>query len=153
MGERTTEELEKQLGSTHVRDIAAFMRENREELLPSERPFSAYMREKIRGKGLRQQDIFLWADIPERYGYKLLSGERHTRQRDVLLRLCYAAKFTLQETQKALKIYEMPQLYARIPRDAVLMIAFNERPGSILEVNALLKSQGMEMLRTSGSQE
>lgn len=31
------------------------------------------------------------ADIPERYGYKLLSGEKHTRQRDVILRICYAA--------------------------------------------------------------
>lgn len=31
------------------------------------------------------------ADIPERYGYKLLSGEKHTRQRDVILRICCAA--------------------------------------------------------------
>ena len=93
------------------------------------------------------------ADIPERYGYKLLSGEKHTRQRDVILRICYASELTLKETQRALRKYGMPELYAKISRDAMIMIAFNERPGSIIDVNALLKEHGMEPLRTSGIQE
>ena len=93
------------------------------------------------------------ADIPERYGYKILSGEKRTRQRDLILRICYAAEFTLDETQEALKKYEMPQLYAKIPRDALLMIIFNERPGSVIDVNALLKKNGMEPLKTSGLQD
>ena len=93
------------------------------------------------------------ADIPERYGYKLISEEKHTRQRDVILRLCYAAHFTLDETQQALRIYGMPELYARFERDALLMIAFNERPGSIIEVNAFLKSHILPPLRTTGVQE
>ena len=102
---------------------------------------------------MKQQTVFLHADIPERYGYKLLSGEKHTRQRDVILRICYAGKLTLEETQRALEKYEMPPLYPKIPRDAFLMIIFNERPGSIIEVNELLKDQGLEPLRTSGYQE
>ena len=93
------------------------------------------------------------ADIPERYGYKLLSGEKHTKQRDVILRICYAAEFTLEETQRALRKYEMPELYAKIPRDAFLMIVFNERPGSILDVNEVLRANGLEPLRSSGIQE
>ena len=60
---------------------------------------------------------------------------------------------TLEETQHALKQYAMPELYAKIPRDAFLMIIFNERPGSIIEVNELLNKNGMEPLRTSGMQE
>jgi hypothetical protein len=95
----------------------------------------------------------LKAEIPERYGYKLLSGEKRTRQRDVILRICYAAEFTLKETQRALKKYRLPELYAKIPRDALLMIAFNERPGTITEVNVLLEQNGMLPLRTSGLQE
>ena len=47
----------------------------------------------------------------------------------------------------------MPELYAKVPRDALLMIAFNDRPGSILEVNELLQKNGMQPLRTSGIQE
>ena len=42
---------------------------------------------------------------------------------------------------------------ARIPRDALLMIAFNERSGSVLDVNTLLKKHGMESLRPSGVQD
>ena len=102
---------------------------------------------------MAQQTVFLKADIPERYGYKLLSGEKHTKQRDVILRICYASEFSLAETQRALKKYKMPELYAKVPRDALLMIIFNERPGSIIDVNRLLKENGMEPLRTSGLQD
>lgn len=71
----------------------------------------------------------------------------------MILRICYAAEFSLQETQRALKEYEMPTLYAKKPRDAFMMIVFNERPGSIIDVNELLKRNGMEPLRTSGLQD
>jgi hypothetical protein len=97
--------------------------------------------------------VFLRADIPERYGYKLLSGEKHTRQRDVILRICYAGELSLEETQRALKKYGMPTLYAKVPRDALLMIIFNDRPGDIIQVNAILKEHDMEPLRTSGLQD
>ena len=107
----------------------------------------------IKKKKLKQQDVFLAADIPEKYGYKLLSGEKHTKQRDVILRLCYAAELNLDETQKALKLYRMPELYAKIQRDALIMIAFNERPGSIIDVNSFLKKNGMDILRPSGVQD
>ncbi len=119
----------------------------------SERSFSEYMKGILARKKLTQQTVFLKADIPERYGYKILSGEKHTRQRDVILRICYAAEMSLEETQRALRKYEMPELYAKNPRDVLLMIAFNERPGSIIEVNELLNQYGMEPLRTSGTQE
>ena len=95
----------------------------------------------------------LFRSVSERYGYKLLSGEKHTQQRDVILRICYAAEFTLAETQRALRKYQMPELYAKIPRDALLMIIFNERPGSIIDVNEMLKKNGFEPLRTCGVQE
>jgi hypothetical protein len=47
----------------------------------------------------------------------------------------------------------MAELYAKDKRDALIMIAFNERPGSIIEVNALLIEHGQRPLRTSGVQE
>ncbi|MCR5793395.1 MAG: hypothetical protein K6G65_09525, partial [Lachnospiraceae bacterium] len=97
--------------------------------------------------------VFIQADIPERYGYKLLSGEKRTKRRDVILRICYAAGLSLEETQRALRKYGMPELYAKVPRDALLMIIFRERPGSVIDVNEILKLKGMESLRTSGLQE
>lgn len=148
-----TKELEQVLGSAHMKDINKYLSENKESIISSDRPFCDYIRGIIKQKGLLQQNVFLMADIPERYGYKLLSEEKRTKQRDIILRICYAAEMTLDETQNALKIYEMPMLYAKYPRDALLMIAFNQRPGSIIDVNAFLKENGMETLRSSGLQE
>ena len=153
MSKKSTKELENALGSTHVSEFEKFYHENKENMNMDADSFSVYIMDLLREKGLTQQKVFLMADIPERYGYKLLSGEKHTKQRDVILRICYASECTLEETQKALRKYEMPQLYAKIPRDALLMIIFNERPGSIIDANTLLKQNGMEPLRTSGVQE
>ena len=47
----------------------------------------------------------------------------------------------------------MPQLYEKIPRDVVLLLCFQERPGSVNDVNAVLQKHGMDVLRSSGVQE
>lgn len=148
-----TKELNEVLNNTHMKDLDKFLEENKESMLSDDRPFCDYMRGLIKEKGILQQTVFLMADIPERYGYKLISEEKRTKQRDIILRICYAAHLTLDETQRALEIYQMPMLYSKIPRDALLMIAFNQRPGSILDVNQFLKDHGMEALRSSGVQE
>lgn len=153
MESKSTDELEKILGSTHINEVSAYLKSNEESIITNEYAFHEYISNLIKLKNLRKQDVFLAADVSEKYGYKLLSGEKHTKQRDVILRLCYAAELSLEETQKALKLYRMPELYAKIPRDAMIMIAFNERPGSIIDVNSFLKKNGMEILRSSGVQE
>ena len=150
---KNTINLENVLKSTHLNEFENFCIENKESMLTDEYAFSVYFKELFKVKKISQQMVFLKADIPERYGYKLLSGEKRTKQRDVILRICYAAEFSLEETQRALKEYGMPELYAKIPRDALLMIIFNERPGSVLEVNELLQKNGMLPLRTSGLQD
>ena len=150
MGEKNTDDLEKVLQGTHIKNFDAYCRENAGCLIEGD--VTVYMKNIFSEKKLTQQLVFLRADVPERYGYKLLSGEKRTRQRDVILRICYAAEMSLAQTQRALKKYEMPELYAKLPRDALLMIIFNERPGDIIEVNEILKEHGMDPLRTSGLQ-
>ena len=153
MQEKQTYELEKILGKTHPDEYDDYIRENKDSMLSDSNSFSAFFKEVLKKNGISQQMAFLRADVPERYGYKILTGEKSTRQRDIILRLCYAAEMTLEEAQKALKKYGMAQLYAKIPRDAMIMIGFNERPGSIIELNTLLKMNNLEPLRTSGLQE
>lgn len=153
MQNKSTENLEDTLKNTRIYEVSGFIKENETELVGGDFAFAQYFRDLLKKKGIKKQDVFLYADIPERYGYKLLNGEKKTRQRDIILRICYAGMLTLDETQRALRLYQMPELYARIPRDAVLMIAFNERPGSIIEVNTYLSQNGFETLRSSGIQE
>lgn len=153
MNEKKTRELTEILGNTHLKNFESYCTQNKESMLSDANNFSNYVKELLKEKKISQQTVFLKADIPERYGYKLLSGEKKTRQRDVMLRIFYAGEFTLEETQRALKKYGMPELYPKIPRDALLMIAFNERPGSVLDINEILNEHNMQPLRTSGVQE
>lgn len=104
------------------------------------------MRRKLREKDLLQQSIFLAADLPERYGYRLIAEEKHTRRRDTILRLCLAARFNPEETQEALILYGMAPLHARLPRDAALLVAFQNRLFDIHEVDALLRENGLTPL-------
>ena len=152
MFNKETKELEQILENTHSNDISKYLKDNEEDLLKNY-DFMKYMNDRIKEKGLRKTNIYREADIKEGYGSKLLTQEKKTRQRDIILRICYAANFTLQETQQALKLYHMEQLYARNERDVVLMIAFNEHKETLEDINKKLEEMGMSELRKCGKQE
>ncbi len=146
MEERTTEKLNELLKKTRPEDLEAYLENNKADIRDDAIPFSAFIREKFREKGIKQQDVFLASDIPEGYGYKLISGEKHTKQRDVILRMCFGAGFSLRETQQALRLYGMSPLYPRIPRDCVFIIAFNKKIYDVQEVDQLLKDYDFDTL-------
>ena len=152
MNGKTTDELELELKMIRPANIGKYLIENKKEMIDEGRCFMTYMNTRLKEKGLLKQDVLLRADIPQRYGYKLLTEEKVTKQRDIIIRICYAAEFTLEETQQALTLYRMNLLYPRVARDALIMACFNNRPGSIIEVNELLLKNQMEPLRSSGVQ-
>ncbi len=124
-------------------EFPAFLSQHVDSLIKSDRPFTDYMRVKFREKGITQQNIFLAADLPERYGYKLISGEKRTEQRDVIIRICLAAEFHLDEVQEALCLYGMAPLHYRIPRDMAFIVAFNNRIYDIHDVDAILRANDL----------
>ena len=93
-----------------------------------------------------QQEVFLAADLSESYGYELISQEKHTRQRDTILRLCLGAGFSPEETCEALILYGMAPLYVRIPRDAVLTVALDRGIRDLSQINRMLERCGLEPL-------
>ena len=147
--EKTTNTLTEILKETTPDSIEEYFSDNSDELLASDRPFAAYMRSCFKARGILQQEVFANADISEGYGYKIISEEKHTRQRDTVLRLCLGAGFSLDETQRALKIYGMSPLYPRMARDAVLIVAINSGIVKIDEVNDMLVQHGEQPLRSS----
>lgn len=144
--EQASERLNGELQSVTAEGLAGFLDKHRQELIESPRPFADYMRAKLREKGLVRQNVFLAADLSENYGYKLLSEEKHTRQRDTILRLCLAARFRPEEVREALILYGMAPLHGRFPRDAVLLVAFRQGIYELGEVNRLLESCGQPPL-------
>ncbi len=131
-------------------ELPAYLREHERELYSAPRPFAAYMRAKFREKGMLQQDIFLAADLSENYGYKLIAEEKHTVDRDVILRICLAARFTAEETREALILYGMAPLHGKIPRDIVFLVAIRNRVYDIHRVNALLIECGQAPMLKDG---
>ena len=127
-------------------NLDAFLERHGEDLISEPRPFAAYMRQKLREKGLLQQDVFLAADLSENFGYKLVAEEKHTRQRDVILRLCFAGRFRPEEVQEALLRYGMAPLWWRFPRDAILLAAFASEIYDLQAVNRLLEQHGQKPL-------
>ena len=144
--EQGSRRLNEELLSVGPHELSAFLEQHREELITSRRPFADYMRMKFREKGILQQNVFLAADLSENYGYKLITEEKHTRQRDTILRLCIAARFRLEEVNEALILYGMAPLHGRFPRDAVLMAAVQNGTCELREVNRLLQSCGQAPL-------
>lgn len=133
-------------------DLEEYLEENREALLPEGREFAAYMRGKLREKGILQQEVFLAADVSENYGYKLIAQEKHTRNRNVILRLCIAARFTPEETREALTLYGMAPLHGRIARDVALLSALAGGLRDVHEVDAMLRRLGMAPLVDDGEE-
>ncbi len=146
MSEKTTGSLDRILKSSTPADLDDYLSRHQEDMMSDERPFTQYMRGLLKKKGIRQQLLFRAADISEGYGYKLISQEAITRQRDVILRLCLAGGFSLVETNRALKLYGMTPLYAKIPRDAALIIAVNTDIREMDAVNRLLEKHGFPLL-------
>lgn len=147
---KTTDDLTQVLLKTETDALDDVLQREDANLIHGEHPFAAYMRALIRQKGLRQQDVFLAADVPEGYGYKLISEERHTHRRDTILRLCFAARCTLGETQRVLMLQGLSPLYPRLARDAALIVALNRRIYEIGDVDAYLAQHGFEELAPCG---
>ena len=144
--EQGSRRLNEELLSVGTSELSDFLEQHREDLITSPRPFADYMRMKLREKGVLQQNVFLAADLSENYGYKLIAEEKHTRQRDTILRLCLAARFRLEEAQEALILYGMAPLHGRFPRDAVLTVAVQNGIYDLCAVNRLLESCGLTPL-------
>ena len=144
--EQRSKRLNGELLSVGADELADFLERHREDLITSSHPFADYMRMKFREKGVLQQNVFLAADLSENYGYKLIAGEKRTRQRDTILRLCFAARFRLEEVQEALILCGKAPLHGRLARDAVLTVAVQNGIYDLCDVNRLLRGSGQTPL-------
>lgn len=149
MKEEHTSDLLRLLENTSLDGMEEYLNSH-ENPAVSDRPFTDYLRARIRAKKLKQQEVFLRADLPEHYAYKLLSMERRTAQRDYILRLCLGATLSVKETSRALTLYGMSPLYPKAARDAILIIAINNGVFDPHEVNRLLEQHGEPPLKPCG---
>ena len=72
--------------------------------------------------------------------------EKHTKNRDLIIRFCIAGHFSLNETNRALKLYGMNPLYAKDKRDVCIIVAINNRKYNFIEIDDILMEQGLSKL-------
>lgn len=146
MQEKPTYELDKELENTKPEQLAGYYKENGKYMPDDKKGFYYYMKDVIESKNILLKDIYHRADVTETYGSKILSGEKHTKNRDLILRLCIAGHFSLNEINRALKIYGMSPLYSKDKRDAAIIVAVNNRKYDMDEIDDILQQQGLDKL-------
>ncbi len=142
----TTKTLDELLRSNRPGQLKQILSQEEDNMFNDRYPFSAYMKTLFKAKKNTRQNIFRAAYIPEGYGYKLISMEKVTKKRDVILRICLALHCSVTECNTALKLYGMSELYSRVYRDAAIIIEINSGIFDIDEINDFLRSNGFAPL-------
>lgn len=146
MQEKPTNELDEMLGGMKPEELSGFYKDNNKYLADEKKAFYYYFKDVIETKNIFLKDIYSFAGISESWGGKIITMERHTINRDLIIRLCIAGHFSLEEMNRALKLYGMTSLYAKDKRDACLIVAVNNRIYDLSDVDELLQKQGFEKL-------
>lgn len=103
-----------------------------------------YLSKTFKDKGLNKSTVIKNADIDRTYAYEILRGDKKPG-RDKILQLCIGGNLSLDESNKALKIGNAGELYAKIPRDSIIIFGINKNL-DILDINELLFSYNLPLL-------
>lgn len=141
--DETTENLMNVLRHAGKDEVRSFLKERFSQGEPT---FVQYLDALLEEKGMKRQQVLLRAGLPQKYGYKLLTGESHTTDRDKILRICLAMELNLKQTQRALRLYGMRELYPKCARDVVVIAAIGRRCWDIDEVSRELMDMGLAPL-------
>lgn len=107
---------------------------------------SEYILEVCNAKGLKKNEIIKNADIYRTYGYEILSGKK-LPSRDKILQICIGNGFSLEETNRCLTIGQLGILYAKNPRDSIIIYALNNDL-NLIDTNIILAEHNFELLGT-----
>ena len=143
---KPTEELEELLERTSPEELGAYLKDNARYLVGEGKSFYYYMKDMLEEHRVKLKDVYSFAGVSESYGSKILTMEKHTTDRDLILRFCIAGHLLLDETNRALKLYGMRELYAKDPRDACLIVALLNRNHDMGEIDSLLEKQGLQKI-------
>ena len=146
MQNKPTDELNSLLKNMKPEQIDGYFKDNRTYMADEKKAFYYYMKDVIEEKNILLKDVYSFAGVSEKYGRKILAQEGHTKDRDLILRLCIAGHFNWDETNRALKLYGMTELYAKDPRDACMIVAINNRIYDIASIDDMLTERGLKRL-------
>lgn len=140
METKSTEELNHEI--REATDIEDYLKTNRNNMITG--TLAGYLNALLEQRKISKADVVRESMLDRAYVYQIFSGER-TPSRDKLIALAFGLRFTVEETQKMLKLSCNRELYARDERDALILFALNQR-WPVLKTNELLYDHGFTVL-------
>lgn len=139
--EQTTDELLKRLKHIHKDEFSEYL--NNLNKAPSIAKFFEIYLQK---NDISRNEIVSRSGLSRSYAYEILSGDKANPSRDSIISLCLAAKMDINETQKALKLGGMSELYAKVDRDAAIILCINRKEWDIVKLNIFLEEHNLKCL-------
>lgn len=146
MEQKPTKELNNILAKAKPDQLDLYFKENEKYMADEKKGFYYYMKDVLEEKNIRLKDVYSSAGVTESYGSKILTMEKHTKNRDLIIRFCIAGHFSWEETNRALKLYGMSELYAKNERDATLIVAINNWIYDMCEIDEMLLQRSLQKL-------
>ncbi|MBR6148958.1 MAG: hypothetical protein IKQ44_11490 [Lachnospiraceae bacterium] len=146
MQNKPTDELNALLENVKPDQIDGYFKDNRAYMADEEKAFYYYMKDVIEEKNILLKDVYSFAGVSEKYGSQIIEMEKHTKNRDLIIRFCVAGHFNWDETNRALKLYGMTELYAKDSRDACIIVAINNRIYDLASIDDMLTERGLKKL-------
>ena len=146
MQKRSTGELDKELENMRIDQLDSYYEKNEKYMYNGSKAFYYHMKDVLDAKRIKLKDVYSFAGVTESYGSQIIRMEKHTRDRDLILRLCIAGHFSLDETNRALKLYGMSELYAKEKRDACIIVAVNNRIYDLYDIDEMLSKRGLKKI-------
>ncbi len=148
MQKKSTNELNNLLENMKPDQLDSYLKDNSKYMADEKKAFYYYMKDVLDEKNIKLKDVYSFAGVTESYGSKIVTMEKQTKDRDLIIRLCMAGHFNWDETNRALKLYGLSELYAKDPRDACIIVAVNNRIFDMYEIDEMLMKQGLKKLTT-----
>lgn len=146
MKAKSTNELDQILSRTSIDGINDYLSDNEKYMSEGDKAFYYYYKDVLAEKNIKLKDVYIAVDRSESYCGQIIRKEKHTDNRDLMLSLCIAGHFLLDEINRALKLYGMNPLYAKDKRDACIIVAINNRKYDLHEIDRLLDDRGFTKL-------
>lgn len=137
---KKTTELLNELNRTS--NIDKYLKDNRDSLIDC--TLANYLCKVFEERGLAKADVIRNSDVNEIYGYQILGGKR-IPSRDKTICLCIGAEFSVDDTNLTLKVGGYAPLYAKSPRDSIIIYGI-QKSYTVWQINEELFSHQLETL-------
>lgn len=97
-----------------------FLAKNKEHMLDPH--LSEHLMMLLRQKGLRRADVIEDSGLSKAYVYQIFNGDKMP-SRDKLIAIAFGLHLNEEETQRMLKLAGYSELYPRVARDALILLA------------------------------